>query len=56
MNVVKQNVTASIIIKTSLTALAMFGMINLWVAVGIGDMGLSLAVISNAMRLTRVKG
>jgi Cd2+/Zn2+-exporting ATPase len=55
MNVVKQNVAASIIIKTSLTALAMFGMINLWVAVGIGDMGLSLAVISNAMRLTNVK-
>jgi Cd2+/Zn2+-exporting ATPase len=55
MNVVKQNVTVSIIIKTSLTALAMFGMINLWVAVGIGDMGLSLAVISNAMRLTNVK-
>ncbi len=54
MNVVKQNITVSILIKGSLTIMAILGMINLWVAVGIGDMGLSLAVILNAMRLTRV--
>jgi cation transport ATPase len=30
-------------------------MITLWLAVAIGDMGLSLAVIINAMRLSRVK-
>ena len=55
MQVVKQNVVASIVIKGSLTVLASLGLINLWVAVGVGDMGLSLAVILNAMRLTRVK-
>jgi len=53
--VVKQNVTASIIIKGSLTVLALMGFISLWVAVAVGDMGLSLAVISNAIRLTRVR-
>ena len=55
MMVVKQNVTASIIIKGSLTVLALMGFISLWVAVAVGDMGLSLAVISNAIRLTRVR-
>jgi Cd2+/Zn2+-exporting ATPase len=55
MAVVRQNVAASIVIKGSLTVLAVMGYINLWVAVGVGDMGLSLAVIVNAMRLTRVK-
>ncbi|RJQ54863.1 MAG: cadmium-translocating P-type ATPase [Nitrospiraceae bacterium] len=55
MRVVKQNVTASILIKGSFTVLASLGLINLWVAVGVGDMGLSLAVITNAIRLTRVK-
>ena len=55
MAVVKQNVTASILVKGSLTVMAVMGFINLWVAVGVGDMGLSLAVILNAMRLTRVK-
>ncbi|RJQ13697.1 MAG: cadmium-translocating P-type ATPase [Nitrospiraceae bacterium] len=55
MRIVRQNVTASVLIKGSFTILASLGLINLWVAVGIGDMGLSLAVISNAMRLTRVK-
>lgn len=51
LNIVKQNVTASIIIKSSFAILALLGMISLWLAVAIGDMGLSLAVILNAMRL-----
>ena len=55
MHVVKQNVTLSILIKGSLTVLAVMGVINLWVAVAVGDMGLSLAVILNAMRLSRVR-
>lgn len=55
MNIVKQNVTVSLLIKGSLTIMALFGWINLWIAVGIGDMGLSLAVIFNAMRLMRVR-
>lgn len=55
MRVVKQNLTASILIKGGFTIFAALGLVNLWVAVGVGDMGLSLAVILNAMRLTRVK-
>lgn len=54
LQVVKQNVYASIIIKSSFAILALFGLINLWIAVAIGDMGLSLAVIINALRLTKV--
>jgi Cd2+/Zn2+-exporting ATPase len=56
MHVVKQNISLSIIIKGSLTIMAVLGLINLWVAVAIGDMGLSLAVILNSMRLSRVQG
>ena len=55
MQVIKQNIAAAILIKGTLTVMAVFGFINLWVAVGVGDMGLSLAVILNAMRLTRVR-
>ena len=55
MNVVKQNITASLLIKGSFAVLALSGLINLWVAVAIGDMGLSLAVILNAIRLTKIK-
>ena len=51
LQIVRQNVTASILIKGSLTLLAIAGVINLWIAVAVGDMGLSLAVILNAMRL-----
>ena len=53
--VVKQNIYVSIVIKSSFAILALFGMINLWVAVAVGDMGLSLAVILNSIRLTKVK-
>jgi Cd2+/Zn2+-exporting ATPase len=55
MEVVKQNVVASIIIKGSFAILAFPGLITLWLAIAIGDMGLSLAVILNAMRLSFIK-
>jgi cation transport ATPase len=29
--------------------------VTLWIAVAVGDMGLSLAVILNALRLSRIK-
>ncbi|MDO9626529.1 MAG: cation-translocating P-type ATPase [Methanobacteriaceae archaeon] len=51
MAVVKQNVTVSIIIKSSFALMAVLGFVSLWMAVAIGDMGLSLAVIINAMRI-----
>jgi len=55
MKIVKQNVIASILIKGSFIILAFPGLVTLWLAVAIGDMGLSLAVILNAMRLSRVR-
>jgi Cd2+/Zn2+-exporting ATPase len=51
MAVVRQNVVASILIKGSFAVLAFPGIITLWLAVGVGDMGLSLAVILNALRI-----
>lgn len=54
LQVVKQNIAASILIKAAIAILAFFGLITLAIAVGVGDMGLSLAVILNAIRLRRV--
>jgi len=54
MEVVKQNVIASILVKGSFAVLAFPGIVTLWLAVAIGDMGLSLAVILNAMRLSLI--
>ncbi|BDZ70478.1 heavy metal translocating P-type ATPase [Methanobacterium petrolearium] len=51
MGVVRENVILSILIKTSFAILAVLGFITLWMAVGIGDMGLSLTVILNALRI-----
>jgi Zn2+/Cd2+-exporting ATPase len=53
MAVVRENVIASILIKGSFVLLTFPGVITLWLAVGVGDMGLSLAVILNALRIGR---
>lgn len=50
--VVKQNIFASILVKGSLATLAFPGFVPLWLAVAAGDLGLSLVVILNAMRLS----
>jgi Cd2+/Zn2+-exporting ATPase len=55
IEIVKENILSSILIKGSLIILAFSGFITLWFAVAIGDMGLSLAVILNAMRLSLMK-
>jgi Cd2+/Zn2+-exporting ATPase len=54
MRIVKQNTIASILLKLSLAILVFPGLITLWLAVALGDMGLTLAVIVNAMRLSSV--
>lgn len=51
MSVVRENLTAAILIKATFAVLAFPGIITLWLAVGVGDMGLSLAVILNALRI-----
>lgn len=55
VKVMKENISFSILIKGSLAVLTVLGLVTLWLAVGIGDMGLSLAVILNAMRVSSVK-
>jgi Cd2+/Zn2+-exporting ATPase len=51
MSVVKQNVSLSIIVKGSFAFFAVLGYVSLWMAVAFGDMGLTLVVIINALRI-----
>lgn len=51
VGVIKQNIAASILVKGGIAVLAIGGLVSLAFAVGVGDMGLTLAVIFNAMRL-----
>ncbi len=53
MSIVRQNIGLSISIKLLTGILAAFGLVNLWFAIAIGDMGLTFAVIANALRLVR---
>ncbi len=50
--VVKENIFTSIAVKGSFAILAFPGIVTLWMAVAFGDMGLSLLVIVNAIRLS----
>jgi Cd2+/Zn2+-exporting ATPase len=51
MSVVKQNVSLSILVKSSFAFFAILGFVSLWMAVAFGDMGLTLVVIINALRI-----
>ncbi len=51
MRVVKQNIVFAISIKLLFAILVFPGLVTLWMAVAIGDMGVSLGVILNALRL-----
>jgi Cd2+/Zn2+-exporting ATPase len=51
MGVIRQNITLAITIKLSIAVLVFMGLATLWMAVAIGDMGASLVVILNALRL-----
>lgn len=53
MSVVKQNVYSAILIQLMLAGFAVFGFVSLWLAVTFGDVGLTLAVILNALRIGR---
>jgi Cd2+/Zn2+-exporting ATPase len=52
---IRQNIWASILIKVSFAILTVIGLMNLWFAVGVGDMGLSLAIMLNSMTIFRYK-
>ncbi len=53
MGVVKQNIVLSIGIKLLFAILVFPGLVILWMAVAVGDMGVSLGVILNALRISR---
>jgi Cd2+/Zn2+-exporting ATPase len=53
--IIKQNVVVSILIKGLFVLLAPFGLVALWLAV-LADMGTSIAVTLNGLRLFRAKG
>jgi Cd2+/Zn2+-exporting ATPase len=52
--VIRQNIWASIGVKALLALGVPFGLVNVAVAVVVGDMGMSLGVTTNALRLARV--
>ena len=51
MGVVKQNIAVALSIKGLLAILGVLGYVTLWEAVLIGDMGLTLLVVANALRI-----
>jgi len=55
MSVVKQNIILAVGIKLVFAILVFPGLVTLWMAVAIGDMGVSLGVILNALRVGNVK-
>ena len=55
VKIAKQNIAASVAIKLILGALGLFGFIPLWFAVASGDDGLTMLVLLNVLRLTRLK-
>lgn len=52
LRIIKQNITVSIAVKALFVALAVLGHATLWAAIG-ADMGVSLLVVFNALRLVR---
>lgn len=54
LRVIKQNITLSLVIKTVATILVFPGWLTLWLAI-LADMGATLLVTANGMRLLRIK-
>ena len=52
--VVRQNIWASLAVKAALVVLVPFGYVAIWMAVLVGDAGMTVGVTGNAMRLSRV--
>jgi Cd2+/Zn2+-exporting ATPase len=55
MRRIRENIAASILVKLGVAVLAFFGFASLWMAVAVGDMGLSLGVILNSLRLGGIR-
>lgn len=55
LRIIRQNIAASLVVKAIFVALAFWGHASLWAAIA-ADMGVSLLVIFNALRLLRSSG
>ncbi len=55
MGIIRQNITLSLAVKALFVALTMFGMASMWGAIA-ADVGVSLLVVANALRLLRLEG
>jgi len=55
VSTVHQNIAASVLVKLLIVALAAMGAITLWMAVVLGDVGLTLLVILNSIRISGVR-
>ena len=55
VKIAKQNIASSLAIKILLGALGLMGFIPLWFTVASGDDGLTMLVLLNTLRLTKVK-
>ena len=53
--VIRQNVWASLAVKAGLAVAVPFGYVPIWLAVLLGDAGMTVAVTGNAMRLSTVQ-
>ena len=53
--VIRQNIWASLAVKAALVVAVPFGLVPIWVAVLLGDAGMTVGVTGNAMRLSRVR-
>jgi Cd2+/Zn2+-exporting ATPase len=54
LGIIRQNIAASLIVKALFLVLTFAGVTNLWLAV-FADMGMSLLVTANALRVLRAK-
>src|SRR3990170_1456494 len=55
MRIAKENIVASLAIKLMLGALGLMGLTPLWFTVAAGDDGVTMLVLLNTLRLTKVK-
>ncbi|MFW9896235.1 MAG: heavy metal translocating P-type ATPase [Candidatus Thorarchaeota archaeon] len=52
---VKQNIWTSILVKVSFAILTVIGFMTLWIAVGVGDMGISILILFNSLSIFSYK-
>lgn len=55
MEIAWQNIAISIVTKITLGILGLLGLVPLWLTVATGDVGVTLALVLNTLRLTRIK-